>query len=131
MIFTFDKYGNLIESDTEDTLVQYSENANTLYASFKDIDLNEYIAKISFERADGELSPEIAMSYAGNNIAYQFSDAWITAKAGILKCVITLLQNNIVKKTASFNLNVVSSTFPFLRGLLVTNADVSSLHYSQ
>ena len=29
------------------------------------------------------------------------------------------------------NLNVVSSTFPFLRGLLVTNADVSSLYYSQ
>lgn len=119
MIFTFDKYGNLIESDTEDTLVQYSENANTLYASFKDIDLNEYIAKISFERADGELSPEIAMSYAGNNIAYQFSDAWITAKAGILKCVITLFQNNIVKKTASFNLNVVSS----LKGRAIGSAE--------
>ena len=58
-------------------------------------------------------------TYTKNNICYQFSDAWITAKAGILKCVITLFQNNIVKKTASFNLNVVNS----LKGRAIGSAE--------
>lgn len=119
MIFTFDKYGNLIESDTEDVLVQYSVGANTLYASFNDIDLKEYLPRISFERSDGQLSPYIAMAYSGNNICYHFSDAWLTEKAGVLKCTITLLQNNIIRKTASFNLNVVNS----LTGRTITNID--------
>lgn len=109
MIFTFDKYGNLIDSDTDDILIQQSTNANTLYASFEGIDLKEYLPYISFERSDNQISPRIAMSYSGNNISYRFSEPWITEKAGILKCTITLFQDNIVKRTASFNLNVVKA----------------------
>lgn len=123
MIFKFDKYGNLIESDTEDTLVQYSSNVNTLYAQFEEIDLKEYVPYISFERSDGELSPYIAMAYSGNSVSYIFSNAWITEKSGVLKCCITLKQNDIVRKTANFNLHVVNS----LSGREVQNVDTTIL----
>lgn len=109
MIFNLDKYGNLISSDTTDALVQYSVNANTLYVSFEDIDLKDYLPYVSFERSDGQLSPYIAMAFTGNNISYTFSDMWVTAKDGILKCAITLKQNGVVKKTATFNLQIVKS----------------------
>ena len=109
MILKFNKYGNLIESNTDDELVQYSVGANTLYVQFDGINLREYVPYIAFERSDGQLSPNVGMAYSGNSIIYNFSEAWVTAKDGILKCVITLNQNNIVKKTATFNLSVVKS----------------------
>lgn len=109
MILKFDKYGNLISSDTSDDLIQDSVNANTLIATFEGVTLSEYIPFINFERSDGELSPSVPVAISDNSIIYTFSDSWVTAKDGVLKCSISLKQNGVVKKTANFHLNVIKS----------------------
>ena len=118
MKFIFNTNGNILESENTESIIQFSVNANEIYMTFARMPMAEYIGYISFERADGKTSPLIGMQYCSFpspsgepmiGFKYSFSDAWVTAIAGILKVVFTLKRNGIVIKTATINLNVIES----------------------
>lgn len=86
-----------IDIDDED-LVQGSVNANNLYVYHVGKPNLSYTATVTFERSDGELSPERTLTpytftyetveYAGYH--FLFDDEWILAKSGELKATVRL-----------------------------------------
>ena len=116
MKFMFEN-NDVIFSENNEQIHQYSVNANKIEVLFNDIDINNYIPYITFLRADGKTSPLIAMAFGEvviNSIGkrgaiYNFSDEWVTGVAGELKFNIVLKRGNTIINTGVITLYVNES----------------------
>jgi hypothetical protein len=119
----FDQYGTLLSLDTTDqTIVQGSVNANTLYCAFANRPNTQYgLATVTFKRADGMISPEMVMvpatfeQPAGTShlgFSFGFYDFWFLEVSGILEMSIRLYGENLIiaygKITVSVQKSVVA-----------------------
>ena len=116
MKFMFEN-NDVIFSENNEQIHQYSVNANKIEVLFNDIDINNYTPYISFLRADDKTSPLIGMSFGEvvinaigkRGAVYNFTDEWVTGVAGELKFNIVLKNGNTVINTGVITLYVNES----------------------
>lgn len=116
MKFMFEN-SDVIFTENNEQIHQYSVNANSIEISFKDIDISYYTPYISFLRADGKTSPLIGMAFGDvviNGIGkrgavYNFTDEWVTGVAGELKFNIVLKRDKTIINTGVITLYVNES----------------------
>jgi hypothetical protein len=116
MKFMFEN-SDVIFTENNEQIHQYSVNANNIEISFKDIDISYYTPYISFLRADGKTSPLIGMAFGDvviNGIGkrgavYNFTDEWVTGVAGELKFNIVLKRDKTIINTGIITLYVNES----------------------
>lgn len=116
MKFMFEN-SDVIFTENNEQIHQYSVNANSIEISFKDIDISYYTPYITFLRADGKTSPLIGMAFGDvviNGIGkrgaiYNFNDEWVTGVAGELKFNIVLKHDKTIINTGVITLYVNES----------------------
>ena len=116
MYALFNTSGTLLTLDTSDqTIIQGSVNANTLYCAFQNKTPANYpMATITFARSDSAISPEIiitAHNFTYNSVVYvgwkfDFYDDWILAKSGALQMTLKLYQGSIIMAQGMITVSV-------------------------
>jgi hypothetical protein len=137
-----------------ESVIQGSEAANNLYASFENKTWTNYpIATITFRRDDGTTSPEIQMTQHAftynsvnysNGFLFNFYDEWFTAIAGKLEATIRLYgQGGVISAQGLITIEVQSGVAPAYVDLepeqyqeilsLISEAynDIESLHFDE